>query len=202
MIPDNSISLSFLDPQYRGVLDKLKYGNEGARQKQRSKQVQMTDDTIRDFIAEIYRATCPSGHLMLWLDKFHLVTGILSWTSLAVFETVDLVVWNKSRIGMGYRTRRSFELLLVLQKPPRRAKGIWTIRNIPDCWTEKITAESRRIHPHRKPLGLQKALIQAVTKPGEVVLDPAAGSFSVLEACQLCDREFLGCDLAGEENKQ
>lgn len=28
-IEDNSIKICFFDPQYRGVLDKLKYGNEG-----------------------------------------------------------------------------------------------------------------------------------------------------------------------------
>ena len=31
-LPDPCTSLVFFDPQYRGVMDKLKYGNEGARQ--------------------------------------------------------------------------------------------------------------------------------------------------------------------------
>ena len=34
-IEDSSIALCFFDPQYRGVLDKMKYGNEGERQKGR-----------------------------------------------------------------------------------------------------------------------------------------------------------------------
>jgi hypothetical protein len=29
-LPDRCTPLVFFDPQYRGVLDKLKYGNEGA----------------------------------------------------------------------------------------------------------------------------------------------------------------------------
>ena len=29
MIDDNTIKTAFFDPQYRGILDKLSYGNEG-----------------------------------------------------------------------------------------------------------------------------------------------------------------------------
>ena len=42
---------------------------------------------------------------------------------------------------------------------------------------------------------LQAQLIEAVTNPGDLVVDPAAGTYSVLEACQQTGREFLGCDL-------
>ena len=28
-IPDKSLKVTFFDPQYRGILDKLSYGNEG-----------------------------------------------------------------------------------------------------------------------------------------------------------------------------
>ena len=36
-LPDGCTPLVFFDPQYRGVLDKLAYGNEGARQRERAK---------------------------------------------------------------------------------------------------------------------------------------------------------------------
>ena len=50
-------------------------------------------------------------------------------------------------------------------------------------------------HPHRKPLELQKILIEAVSNKGDIIADPAAGSYSVLEACLLSQRNFLGCDI-------
>jgi site-specific DNA-methyltransferase (adenine-specific) len=53
-------------------------------------------------------------------------------------------------------------------------------------------------HPHQKPLQLQKILIESVSNAGEVIVDPAAGSYSVLEACLLVNRNFLGCDIEGE----
>ena len=74
--PDNFVKLVFLDPQYRGVLDKLSYGNEGSRQKKRAQLPQMEDDVIRKFVENIERVLVPSGHFMLWVDKFHLVEGV------------------------------------------------------------------------------------------------------------------------------
>ena len=47
-------------------------------------------------------------------------------------------------------------------------------------------------HTHRKPLDLQGELISAVSDADDIVIDPAAGSFSVMEACKLRGRNFLG----------
>lgn len=57
-INDSSISVTFFDPQYRGVLDRLKYGNEGqARGKARCNLIQMDEETIVKFIHEIDRVS-------------------------------------------------------------------------------------------------------------------------------------------------
>lgn len=50
-------------------------------------------------------------------------------------------------------------------------------------------------HPHSKPIELQKQLILATTSEGDYVLDPAAGGYSVLKACEKLKRIFIGCDL-------
>jgi DNA modification methylase len=39
-------------------------------------------------------------------------------------------------------------------------------------------------------------LIGAITMPGELVVDPAAGSFVAMRASHQLGREFIGCDLA------
>ena len=200
-IKDKTIKTAFFDPQYRGVLDKLKYGNEGkARGKARCDLKQMDEETIIKFIKEIDRVLVESGHLFLWVDKFHLCQGIQSWLLDTNLNLVDMIVWDKGKIGMGYRTRRKSEYLIVLQKSPVKAKACWTDHAIPDVWLEKTP----KTHPHSKPVELQRRLIAATTNPGDVVLDPASGGFSVLEACkQLGDRNFIGCDIAyGEEQNE
>lgn len=193
-LPDATVSAAFFDPQYRGVMDKMNYGNEGERQKGRASLEQMPQTVIMAFLREIDRVLVPRGHLCLWVDKFHLCEGIGSWLSGLSLQTVDMLTWNKGRFGMGHRTRRQSEYLVFLQKPPKRAKDIWIDRSMPDVMEEKV---GRAGHPHQKPVALQTRLIAAITRPGDIVIDPAAGSFSVLQACeQVGGRIFLGTDLS------
>ena len=195
LIPEGAIPVAFLDPQYRGVLEKLNYGNEGEqRGRRRSALEQMTEDVIGRFIRGIDRALIPSGHLFLWVDKFHLCQGVRDWLDGTGLDIVDMLTWDKGTFGMGYRTRRRAEYCLVLQKAPRKAKGVWTAHTIPDVVRERV---SQRDHPHAKPVDLQGELMAAVSHEGDFVIDPAAGSFSVLKAAIERRRNFLGCDLKG-----
>jgi len=196
-LPGEIAPLVFFDPEYRGVLDYQGYGNEGARQKGRAALDQMTSDVIAQFIGQIARVLTPRGHLMLWVDKFHVVEGVTPWLEGLDLKVVDMITWDKGRIGMGYRTRRRCEYLMVVQKLPVRAKGVWTLHNIPDVWQEKLEKGATTQHAHSKPLGLQAQLIAATTPPGGLVVDPAAGSFSVMKAAHDMGRHFLGCDLRG-----
>ena len=194
-IKDNSIKVCFFDPQYRGILDKMNYGNEGKiKEKRRGELSQMSEDVIKEFLLEINRVLMPSSYLFLWIDKFHLCDGTSSWFLNTNLKTVDLIVWEKPKIGMGYRTRNKCEFLLVLQKLPILAKKTWTIHNIPNVWEEKVDTTE---HPHTKPLELQKILIQATSNENDLILDPAMGSGSVLKACLETKRNFIGGDING-----
>jgi site-specific DNA-methyltransferase (adenine-specific) len=106
----------------------------------------------------------------------------------------DVVAKCFSSISNGYRARRRGDYLVVLQKKPIVARATWrTSPTIPDRWPEKV---DRKLHPHIKPIGLIGALIEAITSPGDLVVDPAAGSFVVMRAARQLGREFVGCDIA------
>jgi site-specific DNA-methyltransferase (adenine-specific) len=64
----DSVPLVVFDPQYRGVLDMLAYGN-GERQRRRLQLPQMSDDVMEAFSHEIARVLRPSGHCTMWMDK-------------------------------------------------------------------------------------------------------------------------------------
>lgn len=195
-VPDECVPTAFLDPQYRGVYEKMSYGNElTSRNYKRVEKPQMPDDMIVEFVQELTRVLVPSGHLFLWVDKFHLCTNFRKWFHGTDLEVVDMITWNKLKIGLGYRTRHTSEFLLVLQKLPKRAKGVWMLRNIPDVWNEK--QPHTKEYSHSKPIGLQSKLIEAVTDVKDMVLDPAAGSYTVFDACMATNRTFLGCDIEG-----
>lgn len=152
----------------------------------------MADEVIQNFIVEIDRVLTPSGYLFLWIDKFHLCEGVSYWFTNTSISTVDIMVWEKPSIGMGYRTRNKCEFMLILQKKPIKAKSTWTVHNIPNIWKEGVDIKN---HPHTKPIELQKALLSAVTKENDIVIDPAMGSGSVMNACIEMKRTFVGCDI-------
>ena len=190
LLPDASAALAFFDPQHRGVLNHLKFGNEGARQRGRAQLPAMTEDYIDDVCREIARVLRPGGYLMSWVDTFCLCEA----HHLRIADVVrpaDLIAWDNLRIGMGKRTRRRGDYLLILQKQPINART-WRDHGIASRWPEKV---DRKLHPHIKPIGLISRLIAAVTEPGDVVVDPAAGSFVVMHAARALGRNFVGCDL-------
>ena len=193
-LPDQCTSLVFFDPQYRSNLDHQKYGNEGARQKERCTLPQMTDAYIDECARETARVLRPSGYLMQWCDTFRLGKGYHLRIA-DVLECVDIINWDSQYQGQGYRARRYGGYLLVLQKPPLKAKATWRDHKIPDRWVEKV---DRELHAHVKPVVLTLRLIGAVTQPGDLVVDPCAGSFVVMRAAHQLGREFVGCDAAYE----
>jgi site-specific DNA-methyltransferase (adenine-specific) len=187
---------AFCDPQYRGLLNAMRYGNEGVtRERARLQLPQMTEKTISGFVEQIERVLSPSGHLFLWCDKYTVGSGghLRYLVRAPQLSIVDLIAWNKMRPGMGRRARCVTEYIVVLQKQPTRAKGVWIDHRLLDSWTEQ---SDRSLHPHAKPYQLTERLIRAVTKRGDLIVDPAAGSYTVLEACIASGREFIGCDLA------
>jgi site-specific DNA-methyltransferase (adenine-specific) len=192
-LPDGCTPAAFFDPQHRSTLTRLQYGNEGSRQRERCALPAMSDEYIKRCEHEIARILCPSGHLFLWADVFRLCTGAHLHLK-EILPCVGLIAWDNQRMGMGYRARERGDYLLILQKPPLRAKGIWIDHGIPSRWVEKV---DRKVHPHIKPIGLITRLIAAVTKPGDLVVDPAAGSFTVMHAAHGLGRQFIGCDIAG-----
>jgi site-specific DNA-methyltransferase (adenine-specific) len=184
--------LVMFDPQHRAVLDKLKFGNQGARQKGRAELSAMSEEYIDACCIESARVLRPSGYLLRWLDTFCLVEGHHLRIPREILQRVDLIAWDNLRLGQGKRSRRRGDYLLVLQKPPVKARATWRDRGIPSRWVEKV---DRKIHPHIKPIGLIERLIGAVTQPGDLVVDPAAGSFVVMHAAHRMGRNFIGCDL-------
>jgi site-specific DNA-methyltransferase (adenine-specific) len=189
-LPDSCTLLVFFDPQQRNVLDKLKFGNEGTRQKGRGQLPAMTDDYIDACCREIARVLVPRGYLVQWVDTFRLCEGHRLCLA-RVIKCVDLIAWDNLRPGMGKRTRRG-DYLLILQKPPITPSTSQD-HGIPSRWAEKV---DRRIHPHAKPVDLIARLIGAVTRPGDLVIDPAAGGVTVMHVATEMKRWFIGYDTA------
>src|SRR5262245_20186146 len=105
-LPDACAALAFFDPQFREVLDKLAYGNEGARQGERCSLPQMSAEFIDACCREIARVLKPSGYCFRWIDDFGLCEGHHLRIGKDCLERVGLLAWDNERMGMGYRLRQ------------------------------------------------------------------------------------------------
>lgn len=85
-----------------------------------------------------------------------------------------------------------YGLILYRDKLPKFRNGGKMIFNCID-WPRDTVNE--KLHPTQKPVDLLKFLIQTFTDPGDVVIDPVAGSGSTLIAAMQTDRKAYGFEI-------
>jgi len=111
---------------------------------------------------------------------------------------MQMVVWDKGPIGMGWRYRRSYETVLVGYKGSHanwydesdKVENI--IRHIPKIIPLKDN------HPTEKPVSLMIKFIKLHTKEGDLILDPFLGSGTTAVACIKTNRHYIGIELSQE----
>lgn len=114
------------------MLDAIDYANEGAHRRGWGQLRAMGEATTAGLVEGVDRALAPSGHLFPRIDTFYFCQDVCACTAVTSLGIVDLLVWDRGRIGMGYCSRRRREHLLVLNKPPRLAKVTGRRHDIPD----------------------------------------------------------------------
>ena len=107
----------------------------------------------------------------------------------AGFCTVGHLVFVKSYASSSRFLGHTHEQAYLLAKgcPPVPA------RTLNDVLTWDYTGN--HLHPTQKPIRPLSEVIQALTKPGDLVLDPFCGSGSTLVAARDAGRDFLGIEL-------
>lgn len=63
-------------------------------------------------------------------------------------------------------------------------------------WKRDSSKEYPKIHPTQKPVNVLKRLIEIFTDPGDVVIDPCAGSGSTLRAARELGRNSFGFEVS------
>lgn len=82
----------------------------------------------------------------------------------------------------------SLENAIVIKKPG----GAFNAEFKKNIYVEN--AGSKEYHPTQKNLNLIKNIINDLSRPGELVFDPCAGSGTTLIAAHETGRDFLGCE--------
>lgn len=107
------------------------------------------------------------------------------------------IPWDKGGLGMGWHYRRSYELVLVGEKPGAACKwrgGHSTPNIIREREGIMGIKPSTHQHPTEKPLALPAWFISKHSDAGDLVLDPFCGAGSTVVAAKKAGRRAIGID--------
>lgn len=182
---DGSIHLTLTDIPY----DEVNRKSGGLRNLDKSKADIITFP-LDDFIDQVVRVTSGSiyifcGSVQVSHIRDHLIAHDLS---------VRHCIWEKtnpSPMNGQYMWLSSIENCVFARK-----KGAYfdiKERCKSAVWREPT--EKYKGHPTPKPIKLMERLIQASSRPEDIVLDPCMGSGSVGIAAKRCRRRFVGIEM-------
>jgi site-specific DNA-methyltransferase (adenine-specific) len=89
----------------------------------------------------------------------------------------------------GDRPAQGDEAIVIAHVPGRKR---WNGGGKTAIYPFPLANGDGRIHPTQKPEALLEALVRDFTDPGELVLDPFAGSGTTGVACKRLGRRFVG----------
>lgn len=178
-LPAESIDLVLTDPPYL------------CRYRSRDGQT-VANDNSSDWLNPAFK------QIARVLKNHHLCVSFYGWQQVDLFmaawraaglRPVGHLVFPKRYTSHVSTFEARHEQAYVLAKG--RAPGI---RNpAPDVLPWSYTGN--RLHPTQKPLEALVPIIEALTVPGQVVLDPFCGSGSTLVAARKLGRDFVGIEM-------
>ena len=117
--------------------------------------------------------------------------GIMSYINLVFRKKYSAQVLKANMRVVG---NSEYALILYRDKLPKFNNDGKMIFNVMD-WIDDKDESYQKIHPTQKPVALLERLIEIFTDPGDVVIDPVAGSGSTLVAADNTDRRGFGFEI-------
>lgn len=201
-VPDGSISLVNFDPPWG---DDVGYkSNNAAWGENFSDDTETSDDIINTLLPELFRVLKQDSFLIFWYRAWA-YTDMCARLEQAGFNlkfTRTPCIWNKpDKVSDQQRVPEkalinAYETFLIARKgdPVFAVQGIQNVFNFPRVPIIQL------IHPTEKPIELCEVLVNLCTVPGETVLDPTAGSGSILRAALKNGRKAIGFELSNDNH--
>jgi len=215
-ITDPPYSISGYDHKKQiGWLKSNKYWSEDKKfQKINAEWDKFTDDDYelftQEWIAEIQRVVKPNGNIAIF-GSYHNIYKIGHVLDHQKFRIINSLTWYK-RNAFPNITQRMFcesteHIIWAVNNDKKHAKN-WTfnyqlmkqlnggkqMRNMFDIPMTPASEKKHGKHPSQKPEKLLDLLVTALTKEGDVVIDPFLGSGTTAVSCIRHGRGFIGID--------
>lgn len=179
ILPSESVDLVVTDPPYF-----VRYRDRAGR----TIANDVDPASVIDAFMDVYRVLKPNTFCISFYGWNRVDAFFRAWRR-AGFHPVGHLVWHKDYASStGFlRARHEQAYLLAKGRPDRPAESLDDVRR----W--KYTGNVR--HPTEKDVSILQPLVEAFSKPGDLVLDPFAGSGSTLVAAAQAGRRYLGIEL-------
>ena len=112
-------------------------------------------------------------------------------------EFFHAVVWDKGGLGMGWKYRRNYEMIMVGMRKGAKLKWEWESNGAETANVVRLNKiiPSEDQHPTPKPVELMHHFLRFHAKPGDVVLDPFSGGGTTLVACREAGIKSIGIEI-------
>ena len=178
-VPDNSVDFILTDPPYF-----VRYKDRSGRTIANDRDPQ----SVLGAFTDLHRTLKPDSFCVSFYGWNSVDAFFHAWKH-AGFTPVGHIVWRKNYASSTGFLRACHEQAYVLAKG-RPAKPS---RPLDDVQPWEYTGN--KVHPTEKAVSILTPLIETFSRPGNVVLDPFAGSGSTLVAAALLKRRYLGIEL-------
>jgi site-specific DNA-methyltransferase (adenine-specific) len=181
-MPSNSVDFILTDPPYL-----VNYRDRDGRSIQNDAKA----DWLKPAMREAYRVLKQDRVAVMFYGWTKVDAFFDAWKS-AGFQPVGHLVFRKTYSSQSrffsYQHEQAY--LLAKGRPPLPKQPLADVIDMP--------YSGNKLHPTQKPVVALAPLVRSFTLPGELVLDPFAGSGSSCAAALLTDRKYIGVELDAE----
>jgi modification methylase len=217
-LPECSVDMVFADPPYNLQLagELMRPNNsrvDGVKEDwDHFRDLAAYDDFTRDWLAAARRVLKDDGTIWV-IGSYHNIFRVGAMLQDLDYWILNDVIWRKTNPMPNFRGRRftnAHETLIWAAKgrdasytfnygamkalnEDVQMRSDWLL---PICTgAERLKdADGRKAHPTQKPEALLYRVILAATRPGDVVLDPFAGSGTTAAVAKYLHRRYLGIE--------
>lgn len=178
-MPANSVDFVLTDPPYL-----VNYRDRTGRTIQND-----ADATwLKPAMTQAYRVLKQDRVAIMFYGWTKIDAFFDAWRS-AGFQPVGHIVFRKSYSSRSRFLRYQHEQAFLLAKgrPPLPKQPLGDVMEMP--------YSGNKLHPTQKPVAALAPLVRSFTLPGELVLDPFAGSGSSCAAALLTGRRYIGVEM-------
>ena len=139
--------------------------------------------------AMVSRVLVDGGVFVTYSGQYYLPEVLLEFSRHLTWRWAAATVWKgRANFVWPCRVRSKWKPILIY------TKGKWRKRRL---WDDVFRADGfeKKWHKWQQPQLEAERLVRTFTQPGDLVLDPCGGGFTVAAACYRTGRRFIGCDI-------